>query len=121
LRADTGALVDAAAISLLFHDSTGPQRTLAWDSNRFAFCGVVHGATFRLELRQIDNAGQVQGAEPVVLVDQAAEIRDPCLVWDSRNNRYLAAWCDARNLPGGEIWCCAWTRECSAHRRPAGS
>ncbi len=104
LRADTGAAVDAAAISLLFHDATGPQRALAWDGNRFAFCGVAHGATFRLELRQIDNAGQIQGAAPVVLVDQAAEIRDACLVWDARNSRYLAVWCDARNLPGGEIW-----------------
>jgi hypothetical protein len=102
----TGApvAIDSAAISLLFHDSTGLQRTLAWDGHRFAFCGVVHAASWQLQLRQIDAAGQVQGAGPVTLVDQASEIRAPSLAWDERSQRYLVLWCDARNVPGGEIW-----------------
>jgi hypothetical protein len=102
----TGApvAVDGAAVSLLFHDSSGPQCTLAWDGNRYAFCGVVQGASYKLQLRQIDNAGQVQGAGPLTLLNQAAEIRDPCLAWDSHSNRYLLVWCDARNQAGGELW-----------------
>lgn len=103
-RADTGAPVDASAISLLFHQSTGPQRTLTWDGSRFAFIGVQHGAGWQLQLRQIDAQGSVLGAGPVTLADQAAELREPTLVYDPRGARYLALWCDLRNAPGGELW-----------------
>ena len=103
-RADTGAAVDAAAISLLFHDSSGPQHPLAWNGSRFAFCGVLHGAAFQLQLRQIDSAGAVQGAGPVILLNQLAEIRDPCLLWEPRAGRHVLVWCDARTAPGGELW-----------------
>ena len=103
-RADTGAAVDAAAISLLFHDATGPQHPLAWNGSRFAFCGVLHGATHQLQVRQIDAAGAVQGTGPVTVLDQAAEIRDPCLLWDARAARHVLVWCDARAVPGGALW-----------------
>jgi len=103
-RADTGAAVDAAAVSLLFFDSAGAQTSLAWNGSRFAFCGVLQGASFQLQLRQIDNAGAVVGAAPVTVLAQVAEIRDPCLVWDVRAARYALAWVDARIVPGGEVW-----------------
>lgn len=103
-RADTGAAVDAAAVSLLFHDSTGPQHALAWTGTRHALCGVLQGASFRLQLRQIDSAGAIVGAAPVTVLDQAAEIRDPALLWDPRAGRFALVWCDARTVPGGEVW-----------------
>ena len=102
--ADTGAAVDAAAVSLLFHDSTGAQHPLAWNGSAFTFCGVLHGATFQLQVRQIDSAGQVQGAAPITVLDQAAEIREPSLLWDPRGGHHALVWCDARNQPGGEVW-----------------
>jgi hypothetical protein len=103
-RADTGAALDATAISLLFFDGASAQPTLAWNGSRFAFCGVLQGANVQLRRRQIDNTGAVLGAAPVTVLAQAAEIRDPCLVWGERAARYTLAWCDARSLPGDEVW-----------------
>jgi hypothetical protein len=103
-RADTGAAVDGASISFLFHDGTGPHHSLSWNGTRFAVCGVAHPGNFQLQVRQMDASGNVQGAGPVTVLDQAQEIREPCLVWDPRAARYALAWCDARNVAGGEIW-----------------
>ena len=103
-RADTGAAVDPAAISLLFHQSTGPQQSLVWNAKVLAQCGVLHGASWQLQLRQADDSGAPLGAGPLTLLDQAAEVRDPALVWDPRSGRYAIVWCDARTVPGGALW-----------------
>ncbi|WP_198321005.1 S8 family serine peptidase [Azohydromonas aeria] len=105
-RASDGGAVDAAAVSLLFHDATGEQHPLAWSGSAYGFCGVlIEGGRWKLQLRQVNAAGQVQGAGPVTVADQATEIREPCLLWDVRGGgRHVMAWCDARNAPGGEIW-----------------
>ena len=103
-NADTGAPVDVASISFLFHDGSGPHRPLTWNGSRFAVCGVAHAGNYRLQLRQMDGAANLQGSEPVTVVEQAAEVREPCLLWDPRSARYALVWCDARTLAGGEVW-----------------
>ena len=103
-RADTGAAADAGSIGLLLQEGTGPHRVLSWSGSRFAVCGVAHPGNFQLQVRQIDGASRLVGAGPVTVLDQAAEIREPCLVWDARKERYALAWCDAREAAGGEIW-----------------
>jgi hypothetical protein len=102
-RADTGAAVDAAAISFLFHDGTGPHHSLVWNGTRFAVCGVLHPGRFQLQVRQMDAAGSVQGTGPVTVLDQAREMREPCLAWDPRVARYVLAWCETPDGGGGEI------------------
>jgi subtilisin family serine protease len=103
-HADTGNPVDAASINFLNHDGTGAQHPLNWNGGRFAVCGVAHPGNFQLLLRQMDPAGELQGAGPITLLDQVPEIREPSLLWDPRVSHYLVVWCDARNVPGGEIW-----------------
>lgn len=103
-RADTGAAVDGASISFLFHDATGPHHSLSWNGTRFAVCGVLHPGNFQLQVRQMDASAALQGAGPVTMLDQAKEIREPCILWDPRTKRYALVWCDARNVAGGEIW-----------------
>ncbi len=103
-RADNGSAVDAASISVLFHDATGPHHPLVWNGNSFAVCGVAHPGNYQLQIRLISDAGQVQGAGPLTLVDQVAEVREPCLLWDPRGARHVVVWCDARTVAGGEIW-----------------
>jgi serine protease AprX len=103
-RADTGAAVDGASISFLFHDGTGPHHALAWNGTRYAVCGVLHSGTYKLQTRQMDATAHIQGAGPTTILDQAAELREPCLIWDPRGSRYVLVWCDARTVPGGEIW-----------------
>ncbi len=103
-RADTGAAVDGASISFLFHDGTGPHRGLVWNGTRFAVCGVLHSGNFKLQTRQMDANANIQGAGPTTILDQASEVREPSFVWDPRSARYAMVWCDARNVPGGEIW-----------------
>src|SRR5262249_41293647 len=83
-RADTGAAVDAASISFLFPDGTGPHRWLVWNGTRFMVCGVAHPGNYQLQVRQMDASGALQGAGPVTVLDQAVEIREPCLLWDPR-------------------------------------
>ncbi|EXI78796.1 MAG: type VII secretion-associated serine protease mycosin [Candidatus Accumulibacter appositus] len=103
-RADTGAPVDNASISFLFLDSTGPHQSLVWNGSRFAVCGVVRPGNYQVQLRQMNSAGQVQGAGPLTVLEQAAEVREPCLLWDGRSAQYALVWCDARSVAGGEIW-----------------
>ena len=103
-RSDTGAAVDGASISFLFHDGTGPYHSLNWNGTRFAVCGVLHPGNFQLQVRQMDASASLQGAGPTTVLDQAQEVREPCILWDPRAKRYALVWCDARNVAGGEIW-----------------
>ena len=117
-RADNGNAVDAASISFLFHDATGPHRPLVWNGNCFTVCGVVHAGNYRLQLRQMNDAGQVQGAGPLTVLEQAAELREPCLLWDPRGARHVLVWCDARTIAGGEIWLQFLDRNAAASGAP---
>lgn len=103
-RADTGAAVDGASISLLFHANSGPHSSLAHAGPRYTVCGVAHPGNFQLQVRQIGDDASIIGAGPITLVDQAQEIREPCLIANPRLGRYVLVWCDARNLAGGEIF-----------------
>ncbi|HEX6911073.1 MAG TPA: hypothetical protein VF142_11795, partial [Longimicrobium sp.] len=103
-RFDTGAPVDAAAVNFLTTDHTGPHRALEWTGARYTVCGVLRPGNHRLQVRQMNPNGSLVGAGPTTLLDQAQEIRDPCLLWDARAARHLLAWCDARAAAGGEVY-----------------
>lgn len=102
-NANNGSAEDNAAISFLFHLNTGSDRSLAWDGNRYTVVGVAHPGNFQLQSRQMTSAPALRPG-PTTIVDQAAEIREPCLLWDARGNRYALIWWDARNAVDGEIW-----------------
>jgi hypothetical protein len=76
-NADTGAPVDVASISFLFHDGSGPHRSLTWNGSRFAVCGVAHAGNYRLQLRQMDGAANLQGSEPVTLSIRLPRFANP--------------------------------------------
>ncbi|GAA0750927.1 S8 family serine peptidase [Ideonella azotifigens] len=103
-NADTGAAVDAAAVSLMNCDAIGPQQPLSWNGSRFAFCSVLNDSSFQLQVRQFGTNGKALGASAFTVLDQAQAIREPSLVWDGRKNEYLLVWVDARNAAGGELW-----------------
>jgi serine protease AprX len=103
-RADTGAPVDGASLNVLTNTNTGPHGSVAHSGARYTVCGVVHPGNYQLQTRQIGNDGALVGAGPTTLVDQAQELREPCLIWNARLNRYVVVWVDARTVPGGEIY-----------------
>ncbi|MFM2119612.1 MAG: hypothetical protein RL722_1080 [Pseudomonadota bacterium] len=102
-RADTGAAIDAQPINLLPHEGMGSQHPLAWTGNRHALCGVSHGASWQLQLRQIDATGAFLGDAPVTVREQDAPLHEPALLWDPRCARFVLVWVDMRNQPGGEL------------------
>ncbi|MFG6489095.1 S8 family serine peptidase [Roseateles sp. BYS78W] len=102
--AANGAAVDAAPVNLMTTDGSGQQQAAAYDGDRVTLAGVLHGASFQLTLRQVDGSAQLHPAAAVIAVDQAAEVREPCLLWDPLLRRYWVAWCDARTAAGGELF-----------------
>lgn len=103
-RADTGAAVDAASVNFLLTTNTGPHHSLAHSGNRYTVCGVAHPGNFQLQTRQLGDDGALVGAGPTTLVDQAQELREPCLIWNERLNIHVVVWVDARTVAGGEIY-----------------
>ena len=102
--AASGAAVDASPLNLMNVDGSGVLQAAAYDGDRVTLAGVIHGASFQLTLRQIDGSAQLHPAAAVVAEDKATEIREPCVLWDPLPRRYWVAWCDARTVPGGELF-----------------
>lgn len=102
--ATSGAAVDATPLNLMNVDGSGVQRAAAYDGDRVTLAAVIHGASFQLTLRQIDGSAVLHPAAVVVADDQASEIREPCILWDPLLRRYWVAWCDARTVPGGQLF-----------------
>ena len=98
--ARTGAASDPAALTLGPMSHAAPHAYLAHDGTRYAVAWVDAGT--RLQLRFVEAASSL-GAGPLTLLEQAAGIRDPQLIWDARRGGYVLVWCDARAVPGGDI------------------
>jgi hypothetical protein len=103
-RHDTGAAVDAQPVTLMDVTNTGPHKPVAHGLTRYVVCGVVHPGNFQLRVARMGDNGQLVPGGPTVLVDQAAELREPCIVWNQRRSRFVVVWCDARTVAGGEIY-----------------
>jgi|GEM_PF-1473572 subtilisin family serine protease len=98
-----GTAADPAAISFLFNLNTSSHHSLAWNGNRYTVAGVAHPGNYLLQTRQLTTAGALRPG-PTTIVDQAQEIREPCLLWLAASNRFALAWWDARNTADGEVW-----------------
>lgn len=69
------------------------------------FAVFIHhdGPNWKLLFRKISNAGVPDGAAPVVLVSQPAELHDAHLAWDARQSRFLVTWVDSTRQPRGDV------------------
>lgn len=103
--AGTGAAVDTAAVPLgpMVHASSQPY--LTHNGVRYAAAWVDGDAATRrrLDVRLVDGGTPV-GAQPGIVLEQDADIRDPNLLWDPRLSRFLLVWCDGRTHAGGDIY-----------------
>ncbi len=102
-EADDGDEVDNAAISFLFHQNTGSHRSLVWDGTHFTVVGVAHPGNYQLQVRQMTSAPALRPG-PITILDQAAVIREPCLIRTRLGVFFALVWIDERNEAGGEIW-----------------
>ncbi len=99
-RADTGKAIDAAAkvIGAGTHTSNHPY--LAYNGSHWAaFWGRRDGADFHLMMRFIDDSGNPEGAQPLTLLKENDEIREPHAVWEARQGRFLLAFVSAAAAP----------------------
>ena len=103
--AGTGAAVDAAAVTLGPMVQASSQPYLTHNGVRYAAAWVDgDGATRRrLDVRLVDGGTPV-GTQPVTILEQDADIHDPCLLWDPRHSRFLLLWCDGRTHAGGDVY-----------------
>ena len=105
-RADTGAAIDASPTNLGSMTHTSPHPYVIHNGTHYAVVWVyLDGTDRKLQMRLIDNAGNLVGAQPSILITRAQDIRDPHLVWDTRQNRFLVVWVDSSAHPGGDIHC----------------
>jgi hypothetical protein len=103
-RLDTGAPIDAAAVSLGLGSTTSPHPYLLHNGTRYA--AVWHRITdtrHEIRLRFIGSDGVPIGANPIELVRQNQAMREPHFAWNSRVNRFRVVWVSEDVHAGGDV------------------
>jgi serine protease AprX len=116
-RADNGNPIDSAPQSV--GDMTQSSHpSIVNDGTSYAVVWArSEGADHKLQMRLVDGSGKLTGAQPVTLVTQANDVRDPHVAWDPRSKRFVVVWAGSGTNANGEA-CCLFVDPAGA---PAGA
>ncbi|HEX2729731.1 MAG TPA: S8 family serine peptidase [Rubrobacteraceae bacterium] len=105
-RTDNGAPIDSAPQNLGNMTSSSTHPFIAHNGTRYSVVWAqTEGTDRKLRIRQVDSSGTPQGTQPGTLVTQTQDIRDPHLIWDGRQGRFVVVWAGSDASPTGDIRC----------------